>query len=268
MHTIVSAALPVAAIGLVCGVILALASHLLATSSDEKLSALRAALPGVNCGACGYSGCDGYAQALVSSTEHRVNLCSSGGAATAQALASLLDADAVAAVPMVAHVFCRGSCEHTTARMEYHGIQSCAAAQLLYGGPGKCVYGCLGYGDCAAVCPQDAIHMENGLASVDRSLCLSCGQCAAACPVSVIRCVSARQPVAVSCSSPDHGKAVRQACSAGCLGCGSCIKACPNDAIHLENALAVVDTTVCTGCVQCVTACPVGVIQALFYPAK
>lgn len=258
MQTILLAALPVALIGLVCGVILSLASHLLATDTDEKLAALRGALPGVNCGACGYGGCDGYAQALANGTERRVNRCTSGGAATAQALADLLGTEAAAVTPMVAHVFCRGSCEHTAARVEYHVIQSCAAARLLYGGPGQCVHGCLGYGDCAAVCPQDAIGLVQGLATVDSGRCLGCGQCAAVCPAGVIRCIPADQPTVVSCSSPDRGKAVRQACRAGCLGCGSCVKICPTGAITMEDGLAVVDPTACTGCGQCVHACPTG----------
>ena len=56
----------VAAIGLVCGVMLSLASHFLAVKTDERIEKVREVLPGANCGACGYSGCDGYAAAIVS----------------------------------------------------------------------------------------------------------------------------------------------------------------------------------------------------------
>ncbi len=49
-------------IGLVAGLILSVASIVFAVPVDEKQEAVRAALPGANCGACGFSGCDGYAR--------------------------------------------------------------------------------------------------------------------------------------------------------------------------------------------------------------
>ena len=52
------------AISLVCGVILTLSSVLFGVKEDETFKAVRDCLPGANCGACGYSGCDGYAKAL------------------------------------------------------------------------------------------------------------------------------------------------------------------------------------------------------------
>ena len=54
----------VAAIGLIAGLGLAVASIVFAVPKDEKAEAIREVLPGANCGACGYSGCDGYAAAL------------------------------------------------------------------------------------------------------------------------------------------------------------------------------------------------------------
>ena len=54
----------VAAIGLIAGVGLAVASAVFAVPVDEKAEQIRACLPGANCGACGYTGCDGYAAAL------------------------------------------------------------------------------------------------------------------------------------------------------------------------------------------------------------
>ena len=52
------------AIAAVCAVILTLASVFFGVKEDEKFLAIRDALPGANCGACGFSGCDGYAKAL------------------------------------------------------------------------------------------------------------------------------------------------------------------------------------------------------------
>ena len=53
-----------AAIAIVCAVLLTVASVLFGIKEDEKYVAIRDALPGANCGACGYSGCDAYAKAL------------------------------------------------------------------------------------------------------------------------------------------------------------------------------------------------------------
>ena len=79
----------VSAIGLLAGVILAVASIVMAVPKDEKAEALEEVLPGANCGACGYSGCSGYAAAL-SKGEAKPGLCSPGGADVAQKCAELL----------------------------------------------------------------------------------------------------------------------------------------------------------------------------------
>ena len=44
------------------------------------------------------------------------------------------------------------------------------------GGPKSCTYGCLGYGTCVQACPFDAIHIENGIAVVDKEACRACGK--------------------------------------------------------------------------------------------
>ena len=49
-------------VGLIAGLILSIASIVFAVPVDEKQEAVRACLPGANCGACGFSGCDGYAR--------------------------------------------------------------------------------------------------------------------------------------------------------------------------------------------------------------
>ena len=81
---ILIAVIIVAAIGLIAGIGLSLASKFMAVPVDEKQEKIREALPGANCGACGYSGCDGYAAAIASG-EAEPNLCAPGGAAAAAA---------------------------------------------------------------------------------------------------------------------------------------------------------------------------------------
>ena len=64
MDKILSPVLIVAGIGLLAGIILAVASAIMAVPKDEKAEAILEVLPGANCGACGFSGCSGYAAAL------------------------------------------------------------------------------------------------------------------------------------------------------------------------------------------------------------
>ncbi len=158
--------LVVCIIGLICGVGLSVASSVMAVKEDERFPAIRDCLPGANCGACGFTGCDGYAKALLQPGT-KTNLCVPGGAEAAKKLAAVLGVEAEETVRNVAVVKCSGTCDVTQPKAEYRGIQSCSAAKLLFGGPGSCTYGCIGYGDCVAVCPQKAISIDRGVAFVD-----------------------------------------------------------------------------------------------------
>ena len=75
----------VAAMGLILGLGLALASKFMAVPTDEREAKIRECLPGANCGACGYTGCDGYAAAIASG-EAEPDKCAPGGESTAKAL--------------------------------------------------------------------------------------------------------------------------------------------------------------------------------------
>ena len=52
--------------GLLIAILLGIASEKFKVPVDEKEVAIRAELPGNNCGGCGYPGCSGMAEALVS----------------------------------------------------------------------------------------------------------------------------------------------------------------------------------------------------------
>ena len=58
------AILCIAGVGLVAAVVLAIADRYLAVREDPRIGMVTAALPGANCGGCGFPGCDGYARAL------------------------------------------------------------------------------------------------------------------------------------------------------------------------------------------------------------
>ncbi|MFQ8767256.1 MAG: RnfABCDGE type electron transport complex subunit B [Oscillospiraceae bacterium] len=135
MNEILIPILAVTIIGLICGVGLAVASHVMAVKEDERFPAIRECLPGANCGACGFTGCDGYAKALLTPGT-KTNLCVPGGAEAAKKLAEVLGVEAEAVEPKVAIVRCGGDCEHTSPKEDYRGIASCLAAKLFFGGKG------------------------------------------------------------------------------------------------------------------------------------
>jgi NAD-dependent dihydropyrimidine dehydrogenase PreA subunit len=45
---------------------------------------------------------------------------------------------------------------------------------------------CTGCGTCSEVCPQQAIAISNGLATINQELCTQCGTCAEACPIGAV----------------------------------------------------------------------------------
>ena len=78
MEPILTAVIPVVIIGIICAVVLVVASRIMAVKEDERLPKIRDCLPGANCGACGFPGCDGYAKALCEKPDTAVNLCVPG----------------------------------------------------------------------------------------------------------------------------------------------------------------------------------------------
>ena len=263
METILYAVISVTVIGLICALVLVIAGKVMAVKVDERLEQVRACLPGANCGACGFAGCDGYAAALASGECTETTRCIPGGNDAAQQVAAVLGLKAGTVERQTAFVRCRGTCENTTKKFDYTGISTCTAAKQLFGGPGACSYGCLGLGDCANVCEYGAICLEDGVARVDPRLCVGCGMCARTCPqqLIVIRPASARHVVA--CSNQNKGAETRKICKVGCIGCKKCELNCPEKAITVTNNLASSDYSKCSNCGKCVEVCPVGCIAEL-----
>ena len=65
MDKIIYAILILGVMGAVFGAVLAIASKVFAVKVDERLPKLVEALPGANCGGCGFAGCQAYAQAVL-----------------------------------------------------------------------------------------------------------------------------------------------------------------------------------------------------------
>ena len=268
MNEIVLTVVILAVLGVLAGVLLSIISIIMAVKKDETAEKIEEILPGANCGSCGFSGCSGYALALSKGDTSQTNLCSPGGAETAQRISEILGVSGSEFVRKTAMVRCKGSWDKTQMMMEYRGIESCYASNQLYQGLGACSYGCIGFGDCKAVCEHDAIIVENGVARVDSSKCGACGQCVKACPKGLIELIpAADEDRAVLCSNRDKGGKTRKVCSVGCIGCMKCQKACEYDAIKVENFLARVDYDKCVGCGKCESVCPSQCISSFTLPA-
>ena len=256
--------LVIAIIGAVVGAGLVFTDNKFHVDVDERETAVRECLPGNNCGACGYAGCDAMAAAIVSG-EASVNACPVGGAPVAEQIGAIMGVQAEALERKVAFVRCKGTCEVTHNQGNYIGIMDCRSAVLSGINVTDCGYGCLGFGSCVSVCPEDAIHVVDGVAQVNRSRCVGCGLCAKACPRGLIELVPASKRVAVQCSNRDKGPTVKKVCAAGCIGCSLCVKQCEADAITVTGNLAHVDYEKCVQCGKCAEKCPSKVILP---PAK
>ena len=266
MKEILYAVLVLGIMGAVFGAVLAIASKVFAVKTDERLPKLIEALPGANCGGCGFAGCRGMADALVKREDISELFCPVGGAEAMKQCAAYLGKTAPEKEAQTATVRCGGTCAKRPRTNRFDGARSCAVAASLYVGETGCAFGCLGFGDCVAVCAFDAIHInpETGLPEVDADKCTACGACVKACPKGIIE-LRKRWPkhraVYVSCVSKDKGAVVMKACKAGCIGCGKCVKVCSFDAIKVENNLAYIDPLKCKLCRKCVNECPTGAIR-------
>lgn len=253
-------ALIVGGIGLVFGLILAAAAKAFHVKIDERILKVKAALPGVNCGACGQTGCESFAEAAVAG-KVKPDGCPVGGATTAQKVAEILGVELTNTVEYVARVFCGGAKSISRVKYEYAGMKDCTAAYSLFGGPLACSTGCVGFGNCQRSCPFNAIVIEDGLSRIIETRCRGCENCVAACPKKLIAMVPRGKQHAVLCKSHDRGPVVKKNCDVGCIGCGKCVKVCPRSAITLTNNLAHIDPLLCENCGDCVAVCPTKAIR-------
>ena len=254
MDPILIAILVLGGMGLLFGLVLAIASRVFYVKTDPRLGELIEALPGANCGGCGYSGCAAYAQAVLEG-KAPVGKCASGGDAAAEKMAEIMGVKAEKVERKVALVRCSGT--QARQRGAYEGIHDCLAATKVAGsGPLICKFGCLGFGNCTKACKYDAIHVVNGVARVDARKCVGCLSCAAQCPRHLIVPVNYGTNVIIACASTAKGAVTLRGCDNGCVGCGLCQKICPKGAIHVDSFLAAIDYDKCDSCGLCAKVCP------------
>ena len=234
--------LSVGLLGALLGVGLYVASKFFFVKKDERVARVEAALPGLNCGACGFAGCESYADAIISS-DVELDLCKPGGPGALTELGLIMGkAVEISGEKQVAQVHCRGGEGTAEYVFKYEGIIDCNAATLLYGGAKKCPYGCLGLGSCIKVCPVDAIgYDQTGLVWVDRDKCISCGKCVDICPTMVMKMIPYSADTVVACNSTDKGGVVRKYCKVGCIGCKKCERSSPEGGFFVEDFLAHID---------------------------
>jgi electron transport complex protein RnfB len=73
-----AATITLAVMGLLLGLGLAYAAEIFKVEEDERVLKVEEMLPGYNCGACGYPGCSGFAEAIINGEVEKVSLCKPG----------------------------------------------------------------------------------------------------------------------------------------------------------------------------------------------
>ncbi len=250
-------------LGIVFGLLLGYANDKFKVDVDERIPLVREALPGANCGGCGFAGCDAYAEAVVSGTV-KPNKCTPGGAMAVEKISNILGVITEMNDPTAAYVKCKGTCTIAKEKYTYQGIMDCNQAVINPGGGSKaCEFGCLGLGSCVKVCQFDALEIIDGVARVNEEKCTSCGACVNACPKGLIEITPVNSRVRIQCNSKNKGKEVMDTCGVGCITCGLCVKNCPEQAIIMTNNLPVIDYSKCVNCGICVGKCPKKTIEDL-----
>jgi len=257
---IILAAIMIGILGCFIGFFLGFAGIKFQVEVDEKESAINEALPGNNCGGCGFAGCSGLAAAIAKG-DAPVNACPVGGEAVAKKIGEIIGVSVDQGKRMTAFIHCMGDCNKATTAYEYTGTKDCRMAKYVPGGgPKACDMGCIGFGTCVQECPFDAIRIVNGIAVVDKEACKACGKCIEVCPNHLISMIPYDAKYEVACKSKQKGQVTMKMCSIGCIACTLCERNCPCQAIKVDDNCASIDQDLCNGCGICAEKCPKKVI--------
>jgi Na+-translocating ferredoxin:NAD+ oxidoreductase subunit B len=280
------------ALGALSGVMIVIASKKFHMRTDSKIGAIRAALPGIDCGACGYPDCSDFAKAIAEGKADPAG-CAPGGPKTAHAVADILGITLQLLEPKMAVVHCKGGLKEAMERCVYDGIPDCHAATVAGNGSKVCLDGCLGLGSCVRACPFGALTITaDRVAVVNPQKCNGCGKCLSACPRSIIELIPRVYKIFIACASHDFGMKVKKYCTVGCTACADCVRYTPSGTISIVDNLPVLDYTKeenfivaankcpsrcfvdlvkarpkvnidvkCDGCGECVKHCPVDAIN-------
>ena len=242
MHEVFVSILVLGLTGLSFAVLLAFLSKKLAMKENVKVKKLFDALPGVNCGVCGFSGCRAFAEAAVKNNKIFAG-CIPGGDTVNEKISRILGlSNPVSVNKQIAVCHCAAREADKKVSCQYQGPANCRAAGIA-GRVIDCIWGCLGLGDCAAVCPVAAITIKEMKVEVDVDKCIGCGKCVEACPRNLFELVliNKNMPIYyVACSNKDRGVDVKKVCARGCIACGICVRLKDSPYI-LKNNLSRID---------------------------
>ena len=255
-NSIIVPVISLGSVALALGLIIVFISKKFYVKEDPLVGTVHELLPGVNCGACGYPGCEAFAKELVKTRDSSMS-CPPGGAALSEQLGYALGMKMAEVKPVASVLTCQGSFDHATPTADYKGINDCWAAKQCFSGTKLCPYSCFGLGSCVAVCKYGAMSLENGLVVIDEEKCTGCGICITECPQGMLVMQDkTKSRYTVACKSVDKGAATRKYCKVGCIACNKCVKVCEDDAVKVENFIAIIDQNKCTACNKCLEACP------------
>lgn len=262
MQTILISGLVALGVAFILGVLLGIFKQVFYVEVDPKVEQVRSVLPGANCGACGFPGCDGFANAAAKG-EAPSNGCTAGGSEVAKKVASILGVDASSSVPNKAMLLCQGCYSVSKPKGSYVGLKTCTAAKLSINGTKSCDWGCIGFGDCAKNCPFNAISLtDDGLVKIDPAKCVGCGICVGVCPQKIIKLFPENLKGSLAlcnCRNPKK-QVIMKNCKKGCIKCGKCEKSCEPQALKLVDGIPQIDYSLCDACGKCAEGCPTKVL--------
>lgn len=258
--TILIAILTLGGLALALALVLVFANKKFYVYEDPRIDVVEDMLPHANCGACGQPGCRPFAEALVLG-EALPGKCTVSTDEGRQAIAEYLGVSLGAEEKIVARLACAGGTNVARNRAIYQGMDSCRGASLVSGGGKGCFWGCLGFGDCEAVCDFDAITMnEHSLPVVDVDMCTACGDCVEVCPKDLFSLQPVSNRLWVACKNLQAGDDVLEDCQVACTACGKCALDAPGDQIVMHNNLPVVDYGQRPFTTEPIQRCPTGAI--------
>lgn len=226
MNQVIAATIIFGLIGLSFALLLAFLNRKLKVPEDPKVKKILNILPGLNCGACGFSSCKAYAQAVAKNPDN-FKTCRPGGDEVNKKVLKVIGGkdSSQKQEKMVVVCRCGASKENKKISSLYKGIESCQAAEIT-GGALDCIYGCLAFGDCQEACPADAITIKNKKVQIDQQKCILCGKCIQICPRNLFAMIPAKKfgNYFVACQNKDKLKEVKDVCSRGCITCGLCTR--------------------------------------------
>ena len=256
-------------LGLFFGFALAAAAMRFAVKTNPLVDQVRAALPSANCGACGFAGCQAYAEAVVDKPDVAPSMCTPGRKPVAEVVARLTGKEMGVVQDRVVVMSCHGTSAYARDEAEYFGVPTCGAAVLVFGGPKACKNGCLGLGDCVRACPFGALSIGgDGIAVVDSEKCTGCGICVPVCPKELFTLYPRTHRIELSCVAREKQAVVRATCMVGCTLCRKCVSKCPAGAIEWNGRTILIDHEKCLAygpsCNEaCVDLCPSNVLHRI-----